>query len=604
MSAQAELNQLDRSVLPQLLAVVRPWQPHLLLVALLVVAAALAQLVPPLIVKRVVDGNLTVGRTDGLLLLAGLYLAATAGSQALTFGYSYLAAVVAQGALNTLRVRLFARLQALPMAYYDQTPLGDSISRCTADVETIDVLFSSGVATLVANLALVLAAGAAMVALSPPLALLSALVLPVLLTITRFFQKRVRQAERANRLAVGSVNAHLQESLGGVDVIRAFGREGTFARRFRTALRDSLLASNRSSFYSSFYTPVTAILSALVVALILGAGTSNVLRAWGISVGTLTAFILLFQRFFQPITDLGDQWQTVQSALAGAERIFQILALPAEAGSEGQLALSHRAPPIELRGVQFGYLPGRPVVHGVSLRIERGEQVALVGRTGAGKTSILHLVAGLYAPWSGTVRVAGIDPRSVSADERRRLIGVVPQAVHLFSGTIRENLTLRDPSVPLAGVEAAAGLVGIDAAIRSLPLGYDTPLGGVGRGQGVRLSAGQEQLLALARALVWNPPVLLLDEATSTVDSASDAAFRAALTGLVRTRGMAVLTIAHRLSTAREADRVIVLDYGAIVEAGTPEELVHRGGRFAGLLELEASGWDWQSAVGAPIPTG
>lgn len=597
MMSQASI-PAKQNVVPLLATLVRPWRALVGLIVILVVAAAIVQLLPPLIVRQIIDGHLTVGKTDGLLSLALLYLAATAGAQALTFAYGYVAALVAQGALNSLRVRLFAHLHSLPMAYYDRTPLGDSISRCTADVETLDTLFSTGVSTLMANMVLVLTAGAAMIALSPPLALVSALVLPPLLAVTRFFQVRVRAAERSNRLAVGLVNTHLQESLGGVEVIRAFGREATFIRRFRRALHAGVLASNRSNVYSALYTPTTVILSALVTALLLWAGTTKAVASWGISIGTLTAFILLFQRFFKPITDLGDQWQTVQSALSGAERIFHVLALPAEQSvvRGAAAAAPGLAAPLRVQGVVFGYLKSRPVVHGVTLTVERGEQVALVGRTGAGKTSLLHLAAGLYEPWAGSVLVLGVDPRTIDPAERRRLMGVVPQAVQLFSGSILENLTLRDGSLAPEDVAAATSVAGIDALIRSLPQGLATHLGGLGRGLGTQLSAGQQQLLALARALAWNPPLILLDEATSTVDSASDAAFRAALKKVVRDLGKAVLTVAHRLSTARDADRVIVMDSGGIVEQGRPDELIRRGDRFAALLEIEASGWDWRSA--------
>ena len=598
MIAQAGLAQTNRDVLRQVAVIVRPWRGLVALIALLIIGAGLVQLTPALLVRQIVDGQLTPGKPQGLLSLGLLYLAATAGARALTFAYGYVAALVAQGALNSLRVRLFTHFHSLPMTYYDRTPLGDSISRCTADVETLDTLFSTGVSTLMANMVLVITAGAAMIALSPPLALVSALVLPPLLAVTRFFQVRVRAAERTNRIAVGLVNAHLQESLGGVDVIRAFGREATFVQRFRRALHGSVLASNLSNRYSALYTPTTVILSALVTALLLSAGTANVVATWGISIGTLTAFILLFQRFFTPITALGDQWQTVQSAFSGAERIFQILALPTEEGAVAHTSRPAAEAPIDIEHVVFGYLQDQPVIRGVSLVVRRGEQVALVGRTGAGKTSMLHLTAGLYQPWAGSIRVLGVDPRTVPWEERRGLIGVVPQAVQLFSGSIRDNLTLHDKSVALEDVEAAARVVGIDGLISSLPDGYDTLLGGAGRGLGTQLSAGQQQLLSLARALVWRPPVILLDEATSTVDSASDAAFRDALRMVMRTERKAILTIAHRLSTARDADRVIVMDSGHIVEEGTPEELVDRGGRFASWLELEASGWDWRSEPG------
>jgi ATP-binding cassette subfamily B protein len=587
----------ERSVLRQLAAIVRPWRGLLGLVAVFVVLAAVLELVPPLLVRSIIDDHLSVGETSGLLVLASLYLGATATTQLATFAYTYLAATVAQRGLLVLRTRLFAHLQQLPLSYHDQTPLGDSISRCTADVETVDTLFSSGVATLLANMVRLVTVGAAMLTLSLWLSLVAALVVPPLVLVTRFFQVRVRAAERDNRLAVGLLNTHLQESLSGVEVIRAFGREGAFVERVRRALRTVVAAFDRSNLYSALYTPTTAILSALVVALLLWAGTREAVSSWNVSLGTLAAFVLLFQRFFTPITDLGDQWQTVQAALSGAERIFEVLALPAELRTppEHETSAGTDDSAITLRDVTFGYNT-TAVLHDVSLTLRRGEHVAIIGRTGAGKTSILQLLAGLYAPWSGSVRVAGIDPRTVGEHERPQLVAVVPQVVQLFTGTVRENVTLGAAPVAPEAVDEAARVSGADRFIEFLPQGYETLLDSGGRTGGVQLSAGQQQLLALTRALALNAPVLLLDEATAAVDAASDASFRATLRRDVLSRGLAVLTVAHRLSTAREADRVIVLEAGRIVEQGAPQDLIARGGRFASMLELEAAGWDWRSA--------
>lgn len=562
-----------------------------------VLAAAAFELVPPLIIRTIVDAHLIVRKPDGLLFLAVLYLAAATAVQAMTFLYTYLAATIAQGVLSALRVRLFAHVQRLPTSYFDRVPMGDVISRCTADVETLDTVFSSNVALLLANLIRLGTITVAMCALSVPLSLVAALVMPPLAIVTRFLQLRVRRAERENRLAVGALNARLQENLRGTEVIRAFGRVPEFVAGFRQILRRGLAASNRSSFFSSVYTPMTAILSALAVAALLWAGTQPAFAAFGISLGTLTAFLILMQRFFQPITALGEEWQTVQGAMASAERIFGTLALPPERNlpvvtGDG---LGVRPQPIVLSRVEFGYAEGRPILHRISLEVKRGEHVALVGRTGAGKTSALHLVAGLYQPWSGSVLVEGRDPGRLDESERRRVLGVVPQVVQLFSGTVTENLTLGDPSIPDAAVYEACRIAGADAFIRALPQGYHTGLSGGGSGTGTHLSAGQQQLLALARALVTQPPVLLFDEATAAIDSASDAAFRAALRVSVLPRGCGVLTVAHRLSTALEADRIIVLDKGSIVEEGRPAELVASGSRFAALLELEAAGWDWRT---------
>jgi ABC-type multidrug transport system fused ATPase/permease subunit len=418
-------------------------------------------------------------------------------------------------------------------------------------------------------------------------------VVPVVL-VTRYFQVRVRDAERASRRAVGLQNTHLQETLGGVEVIRALGSEAVFIARFRAALRDGVAAYNRSTVYSALYIPLIVILSALAMALVLWVGVTGqgMLASLNISLGTLTAFVLLLQRFFVPIMTLGNEWQTVQAALAGLERIFQVLALP----SSEPAPRGPRQPPsrsnvtIEMREVCFGYLSNCPVLRGVSLAAQPGEHIVLVGRTGAGKSSVLHLLGGLYTPWSGTVRVAGADPTWLTDDQRRHALGVVQQVVQLFRGTVFDNLTLGDGSVAREAVQRAATIAGADAFIQILPQGYDTWLGG-----GIQLSAGQRQLLALTRALVWDPAVLLLDEATAAVDSATEAAVRAAIRGAIMGSGRTVLTVAHRLATAQDADQVLVMQAGQIVEMGSPEELIRCGGWFAALLELEAAGWDWQS---------
>jgi len=595
----------------QLWAMLTPWRWWLALVAISVLLGAVLELVPPLLIKQIVDEHLQLSRSEGLLWIATLYLGATAAVQAMGFLTEYLTAIIAQGVLRRLRVRLFAHLQTLPLSYYDRTPLGDTISRCTADVETVSTLFTTAAAggavassgggqagtsgaTVLMGIVRLGTLAVAMIALSPVLSLVAALVVVPVALVTRYFQMRVRDAERASREAVGLQNTHLQEMLGGVEVIRALGSEATFIARFRVALRDGLAAYNRATVYAALYIPMMVMLSTLAMALVLWVGVAGqgLLASLDISLGTLTAFVLLLQRFFVPIMSLGNEWQTVQAALAGLERIVQVLALPSEAPAPRSphppQYTSNAA--IEMREVVFGYVPNHPVLRGVSLEAQPGEHIVLVGRTGAGKSSVLHLLGGLYTPWSGTVRVSGTDPTVLTDEERRRALGVVLQVVQLFRGTVFDNLTLGDGSVSRAAVQRAAAIAGADAFIQALPQGYDTLLG-----SGLQLSAGQRQLLALARALVWDPAVLLLDEATAAVDSASEAAFRAALQTAVLGCGRTVLTVAHRLATAQEADRVLVMEAGQIVEAGPPEALIRRGGRFAALLELEAAGWDWQT---------
>jgi ATP-binding cassette subfamily B multidrug efflux pump len=597
--------------LSQLWGIVKPWRWWLLLVGVSVLLGAILELAPLLLMKTIVDEHLTRGRSEGLLLIAALYLGATAAVQAMGFVTEYFTAVIAQGVLRRLRVRLFAHLQALPISYYDRTPLGDTISRCTADVETVSTLFTTAAtsgavassgggpsgtsgATVLMGIVRLVTIAAAMVVLSPLLSLVAALMVIPVVIVTRYFQGQVREAERANRLAVGLQNSHLQETLGGIEVIRSQGSEATFIHRFRSALRDALLAYNRTAVYSALYVPLMVIFSTLAMALVLWVGVlaQGFLVSLDISLGTLTAFVLLLQRFFVPIMTLGNEWQTVQAALSGLERIFQVLAIPPETFQSANQRRPQRNnnSAIQMREVSFGYLRSVPVLHRVTLEVWPGEHVALVGRTGAGKSSILHLLSGLYTPWSGVVRVSGNDPTFLMEDERRCQVGVVLQVVQLFRGTVLDNLTMGDGSISSDAVHQAAVIAGAHSFIQALPQGYNTPLGG-----GLQLSAGQRQLLALTRALVWDPGVLLLDEATAAVDSANEAAFRAALRTLVTDRSRAVLTVAHRLAAAQEADRVLVMEAGQIVESGRPEELMRQGGRFAALLELEAAGWDWQT---------
>jgi ATP-binding cassette subfamily B protein len=446
--------------------------------------------------------------------------------------------------------------------------------------------------------------------------------MPPVALLTGYLRRRIRDAERDTRTAIALLNTQLQEDLSGAEVIRAFGRQAAFTDRFRLALTGWLRATNTSTFYNAFYAPGLGLLSALATALLLWLSGHNAFDTIGVSLGTLTAFILLFAQFITPLTNLGDEWHSVQAALAGAERVFCVLDLPTDDHSgpapatptRGKDHRHHRSdqgdhrvpaggPALEAGRITFGYAPGAPVLHEVSVAVHPGEHVVVVGRTGAGKTTLLALLAGLYTPWTGHVYVAGQQARTLDDAARRAVLGFVPQTVQLFSGTVHDNLTLGDQTITAEQARRAATLAGADAFIRALPDGYDTILSDSGRGTGVQLSAGQRQLLALARALVTAPAALLLDEATAVIDGASDAAFRTALHEHVLAAGTAVLTVAHRLATAREADRVLVMAGGHIIEQGTPSELLTSGGRFASLIALDDAGWDWQHDPDEPSQT-
>ena len=390
---------------------------------------------------------------------------------------------MAQGVLSNLRVRLFGHLQRLPASYFDHTPLGDAISRCTADIDTLDTMFTSGVATLVANLFRLVTIAAAMIILSPMLSLAAAVSLPPLVVVTRYFQVRIRDAERASRRAVGEMNTHLQETLRGVEVIQAFRREASFVARFRQVLQRVLQAANRSTIYSSFYPPMTALMTYSAIAFLLWAGTreafARVRHLDRHPDRVRVAAAALFHagdRVGRRVADGAGRAVGRGAHLRGAvpARRQQPVPSPQRRSSDDGLVCEN---------VVFGYAPGAPVLHGVTLHVAPGEHVALVGRTGAGKTSIVHLLAGLYEPWQGTVRIAGRNPRALSDEEKPRAFGIVPQASQLFSGTVLENLTLKDDErTGIGRATRRRRITGADAFIRSLPNGYHTVLRGSGGG--------------------------------------------------------------------------------------------------------------------------
>lgn len=574
-------------------SLVRPWRGSLVVVGISIVASALAELVPPLVVGYVTNHDLVPHRTAGLFLAGIVYVAVTGLAALLTFAYSYLAARISQSAIAAVRARLFDHVMALPASYFDVTPVGEVISRSTADVETVDELFTDGIVTLVGQLVPVFATVVAMVLLSPELSLIAAIALPPLVIITRYLQMRIRAAERATRVAIGDINIELAEDVSAAETLRVFGREAHFVDRFRVSLQRTLGAQRSSVLYNAYFAPVTGLLSGVVIAALIWIGAGHSLISAGVSLGTLVAFILLFQNFFAPIIALGDEWQAVQASIAGAERVFGVLdlqpdELPAASGT------TKSGSGIQIRDLGYDYEQGRAVLTDITLTIKPGEQVAVVGRTGAGKSTLVSLVGGLYPPLAGCVRVDGADPRTLGEEDRRKTVGVVPQNLQLFGATVKENLTLFDSSIADDQIWRALALTGMADLVRQLPSGLDTRLAGEGRGHGLVLSAGQRQLLALARAVVTDPAVLLLDEATASIDGASDARFRAALRATALGGGCAVLTVAHRISTAREADRVVVMEHGRIVEEGTPSALLASGGLFAALAELESAGWDWQ----------
>lgn len=575
----------DARLLRRLLQYLRPYHPRVVGAVLLLFAGAALELVGPWLTKVALDRALPQ-RDLGLL---GWLALAYAGSLALAFCMEYaqtlLTTWLAQRVMYDLRVELFAHLQRLSLRFFDRNPVGRLMTRVTNDVEVLNELFGSGVVTVFGDVFTLLFIIGAMFWLDWRLALVTLAVLPVVVAAAFIFRGLIRDAYRDIRTRLARINAYLQENLSGIRVVQLFGREDRTMERFGAINEDHLEAHLRSITLYALFFPAIEVLTAVALALILWYGGGEVIRD-ATTVGVVAAFLQYARRFFRPIQDLSEKYNLLQGAMASSERIFQLLdtepeirdaADPLHLPAEG-------AGMIEFRDVWFRYGSADDdpwVLCGVSFRVEPGQRVAVVGATGAGKSTIINLLMRFYEPQRGEILLDGVPIARVPVRELRDRIGLVLQDVYLFSGDVRSNIRLGRAEIGEHAVRAAAQQVGADRVIERLPLGYDQPLGE----RGASLSVGERQLISFARALAFHPQVLVLDEATSSVDSELEAQIESALAELMR--GRTSLVIAHRLSTVQSADAILVLHHGEIRERGTHAELLRMGGLYARLYELQ-----------------
>lgn len=562
----------------RLVAYLRPYRARLAAVFVFVLAGTVGQALGPALIGRAVDQHLAPGTDPAALNRAMLgLLAAYAVGFGGFVGQTFVVGQLGQHVLATLRAEIFARVQRLGMRYFDTHDAGDLMSRLVSDTEVIGNFLTQGLMQSLGSLFGLVAVVAVMVWSSPVLALTTLTVIPAMIWLTRVFSTQARDRYRTAREAIGEVSSNLQEDISGVRESQAFARTRRNIERFAQANAANRDANVNAVAVTSAFTPAVDVLSAVATAIVIGLG--GWMAATGrIEVGTVVAFVIWVTNFFRPIQQLSALYTQAQAAVAGTERVFDLLDEPIEVADRPEaVALPPAQGRIALEGVWFGYQPGQPVLRGVDLVIEPGQMVAVVGPTGAGKSTLAKLVLRYYDVDEGRVRVDGHDVRDVTQASLRRQFGVVPQEVFLFSGSIADNIRYGRPSASDAEVEAAARAVGAHEAIAALPEGYATPLGE----RGGALSAGQRQLVALARAALVQPRILLLDEATANIDTRTEARIQAGLEALMR--GRTSLVIAHRLSTVRRADRVVVLMDGRIVEQGSHAELLARGGAYADL---------------------
>ena len=588
----------DGRLMRRLLRYVKPYGWLVAVSLVLLMADGLLQLVGPFLTQRVIDVALPQRDAGMAMRAAYLFAASLVLSFGAQFGETIFTSLLGQRVMRDLRDDLFAHMQRLPIRFFDRTPVGRLVTRTTSDIESLNELFTAGVVAGLGDLFTLLTIGVAMVWTDWRLALAAFGVIPFIYLTSHLFRRAVRASYRDIRTRLARINAFLQERITGMRTLQLFGMQRAEAREFDTLNKRHLEAHLRSIVYYAVYYPTIEVLTSVALASLLVASAHRV-QAGTLLVGTVAMFLQLVRRFFQPLQDLSDKFNTLQQAMAASERIFNLLDEPVAASGEAvassdaeeirRLAAS-RAVTIAFEDVWFSYdAPGTPeaelrwVLEGVSFHARPGQTVALVGHTGAGKTTIVNLLLRFYDPQRGRITVNGVDTRRIPAEVLRGLIGYVQQDIFLFAGDVAGNIRL---SAPLsdAQVEAAAARVGADRIIRRFPDGYAHPLGE----RGGSVSVGERQLLSFARAIAADPAVLVLDEATSAVDSEIEADIQRALAELMA--GRTTVAIAHRLSTIVDADEILVLHRGRVVERGTHRALLARRGLYDRLYRLQAGG--------------
>jgi ATP-binding cassette, subfamily B, multidrug efflux pump len=549
----------------------------LFLTALLVLATTALTVISPYLLGLAIDQYVLTGNLDGLAQICGLMLGIYALTSLLTWGQSYLMAAAAQRTIRDIRTDLAARLQRLPLRFFDQRTHGELMSRLTNDVETVSQVLADGVVQIVSGFLSLIGVAVVMLILSPLLAGVSIVSITLMtLFVNGWIAPRTRAGFRQQQAALGGLNGLIEETITGQRVVKAYHREPVVIAQFEEANQELRRSATRAQIFAGVIGPIMNVLSNLSLAIVAGLGGWMALQGMA-SVGLIASFISYSRQFGRPLNELANLYNAIQSAIAGAERVFATIDEPAEEDSHDVAPLGVIQGDVVFDDVSFAYVPGVPVLKTVSMRAAPGQVVALVGPTGAGKTTIVNLLTRFYEIESGQVTIDGRELRTIPKAELRRQLGIVLQDTFLFAGTVLENIRYGRLDATDDEVVAAARLANADQFIHRLPQGYATPLSE----RGNNLSQGQRQLIAIARAILANPRILILDEATSSVDTRTEQHIQEGMLRLMA--GRTSFVIAHRLSTIRSADQILVINQGQIVERGSHAELIASEGFYARL---------------------
>jgi ATP-binding cassette subfamily B multidrug efflux pump len=574
-------NQLDAQLLKRVLAEAAPYKSLLLSTTLMAILLAPLATIRPWLVQKMVDEHIVYSDVEGLLKLSIIFVIVLFLHAFLTYLFTYLSGVLGQAVVRDLRIKIFNHINRFNLSYFDKTPIGTSTTRTINDVETINTVFSQGVITIIADILTLIVVLAIMFITSWELTLIALTTSPFLVIASYIFKEKVKTSFQSVRTEISRMNAFLQEQISGMRLIQIFHIEKSSMRRFKTINREYTKANLDSVLYYAVFYPVVEIISAASLGLMVWWGAKGVIGE-SVSMGALIAFPIYLNMLFNPIRILADKFNTLQMGLVASDRVFALLDNHAEQEVTGHLKPEKLRGEVVFNKVNFAYQGEDWVLKNVDFEIKPGETLAIVGATGSGKTSIISLINRFYTHQSGLISIDGTDIKDFDLQALRHKMALVLQDVFLFSGSVFENITLRDESISREKVLSAAKMIGAHEFIEKLPGGYDYQV----MERGATLSMGQRQLISFVRALVFEPDILILDEATSSIDPASESVIQKAIETLIAQRTSII--IAHRLSTIMHAHKILVMQRGEVMESGSPEDLLkNEEGLFRKLHDMQ-----------------